>query len=70
MIEFGRHNLGKFQSMNMHRDGVPSEPTLYRVENGIDSMELAWQMTEFAKRIVYSLFSVWKGRRKKLSDKA
>jgi predicted transposase YbfD/YdcC len=48
MIEFGKHNLRKFQSMNMLKNGVPSEPTLCRVENGIDSMGLAKQMTEFS----------------------
>lgn len=49
MIEFAKHNLGKFRSMNMLKNGVPSEPTLCRVENGIDSMGLAGQMAEFAK---------------------
>jgi predicted transposase YbfD/YdcC len=49
MIEFGNQNLKKFQSMNMLRNGVPSEPTLCRVENGIDSTELANRMAEFLK---------------------
>jgi predicted transposase YbfD/YdcC len=49
MIEFGNQNLRKFQSMNMLRNGVPSEPTLCRVENGIDSTELANRMAEFSK---------------------
>ncbi len=31
MIEFGRYNLKKFQSMGMLRNGVSSEPTLCRV---------------------------------------
>lgn len=48
MIEFGKHNLKKFQSMNMLNNGVPSEPTLCRAENGIDSMGLAQRMVEFA----------------------
>jgi len=49
MIEFGSQNLKKFQSMNMFMNGVPSEPTLCRIENGIDSEELAKRMTEFSK---------------------
>jgi predicted transposase YbfD/YdcC len=49
MIEFGKHNLRRFQSMGLLRNGVPSEPTLCRVENGIDSMELANRMAEFSK---------------------
>jgi predicted transposase YbfD/YdcC len=49
MIEFGKHNLRKLQSMNMLKNGVPSEPTLCRIENGIDSMGLAGKMTEFSK---------------------
>jgi len=49
MIEFGNQNLRKFQSMNMLRNGVPSEPTLCRVEKGIDSTELANRMAEFSK---------------------
>jgi predicted transposase YbfD/YdcC len=49
MIEFGKHNLRRFQSMGLLRHGVPSEPTLCRVENGIDSTELANRMAEFSK---------------------
>ncbi len=49
MIEFGRYNLKKFQSMGMLRNGVPSESTLCRVENGIDSTGLAGQMAVFSK---------------------
>jgi predicted transposase YbfD/YdcC len=49
MIEFGNQNLRKFQSMNMLGNGVPSEPTLCRIENGIDSVELANRMAEFSK---------------------
>jgi predicted transposase YbfD/YdcC len=49
MIEFGKHNLSKFKSMNMFKNGIPSEPTLCRVENNIDSTELAKHMAEFSK---------------------
>ena len=47
MIEFGKHNLHKFQSMKLLKNGVPSEPRLCRVENGIDASLLADKMTEF-----------------------
>jgi predicted transposase YbfD/YdcC len=49
MIEFGKQNLKKFQSRNMLKNGVPSEPTLCRVENGINSTKLADRMAEFSK---------------------
>ena len=49
MIEYGKHNLHKFQSMNLLKNGVPSEPTLCRVENGIDELGLADKMAEFAQ---------------------
>ena len=48
IIEFGKHNLIKFKSMDMLRNGVPSESTLCRVENGIDSMGLADRMAVLA----------------------
>lgn len=44
IIEYGRHNLNRFQSMGMLRNGVPSEPTLCRVDNGIDAQDLAGRM--------------------------
>ncbi len=45
IIEFGKHNLRKFQSMGLLLNGVPSEPTLCRVENGIDETGFAEQMS-------------------------
>lgn len=56
MIEFGRHNLRKLQSMHMLINGVPSESTLCRIENGIDSAGLARQMAEFSKAFHDELF--------------
>lgn len=47
IIEFGRHNLLRFRSMGMLRNGVPSEATLYRIDQGIDELCLAEKMTEF-----------------------
>ena len=48
IIEFGRHNIRKFQSMGMLGNGVPSESTLCRVENGIEESGLADRMAVFA----------------------
>ena len=49
IIEFGRHNLNKFQQLGMLQKGVPSEATLCRVEHGIDELALADRMREFAE---------------------
>lgn len=49
IIEYGKHNLRKFQSMGMLKNGVPSEPTLCRVENGIDAKDLAGRMAELTQ---------------------
>ncbi len=48
MIEFGRHNLNKFRKIGLLKNGVPSEATLCRVENGINDSEMADKMREFA----------------------
>lgn len=47
IIEFGRHNLTRFRSMGMLKNGVPSEPTLFRIENGIDEASMADSMQAF-----------------------
>jgi hypothetical protein len=44
IIEFGRHNLRKFQSMGLLGNDVPSVATLCRVDNGIDELGFAGQM--------------------------
>lgn len=49
IIEFGIHNLGKFQKMGLLKNGVPSEPTLCRIENGINEHAFADKMQEFAE---------------------
>ena len=46
IIAFGKHNLGRFRSMGMLRNGVPFESTLCRVEQGMDELALAERMTE------------------------
>ena len=49
IIEFGTHNLNRFRKMGMLRNGVPSEATLCRVEQGIDELGMAGRMQEFAQ---------------------
>lgn len=46
IIEFGRHNLARFRSMGLLMHGVPSEPTLCRIEQGMDPLVLAGKMAE------------------------
>ena len=49
IIEYGKHYLSKFQSMGLLKNGVPSEPTLCRVENGIDASGFADLMARFTQ---------------------
>ena len=58
MIAYGKYNLRKFQSMNLLKNGVPSEPTLCRVENGIDDTGFADKMTEFIGTFYYELVKI------------
>ena len=50
IIEFGKHNLDLFQSMGMLEKGVPSEPTLCRIEHGVDNETMAFQMAVFTSK--------------------
>lgn len=50
IIEFGRHNLNKLRKMGILKNGVPSEATLCRVENGINDLEMADRMQEFTQK--------------------
>ena len=50
ILEFGRYNLNKLRKLGMLRNGVPSEPTLCRVENGINDTDMADRMQQFAKQ--------------------
>ena len=49
IIEFGRHNLNKLRKIGILKNGVPSEATLCRVENGINDLEMAGRMQEFTQ---------------------
>lgn len=48
IIEFGRHNLHKLRKLGMLKNGVPSEATLCRMDNGIDATAMANSMQKFA----------------------
>ena len=58
ILEFGRHNLNKLHKMGMLRNGVPSEATLCRVENGINDMDMADRMQQFAEKFLDRLLNV------------
>ena len=51
IIEFGRHNLNRLRKMGMFENGIPSEPTLCRIEHGINDLALANRMQTFVKQI-------------------
>lgn len=50
IIEFGKHNFNKLRKIGMLKNGVPSEPTLCRIENGINDLDMADRMQEFAEK--------------------
>lgn len=50
IIEFGKHNLNKLRKLGLLRNGVPSEPTLCRIENGVNDLDMADRMQEFAEK--------------------
>ena len=49
IIEFGRHNLNRFRKIGMLLNGVPSEPTLCRIEHGIDEIAMVDRIQAFAQ---------------------
>lgn len=49
IIQFGKHNLKRLQSIGILRKGVPSEPTLCRVFNSIDAETMAGCMAAFTE---------------------
>lgn len=55
IMEFGRHNLNKLRKMGMLKNGVPSEATLCRVENGINDKAMADRMQQFAEIFICRL---------------
>lgn len=62
IIEFGNYNLNKFRKMGMLKNGIPSEATLCRVENGIDDLSMADRMQAFAENFRNELLKVCRDR--------
>ncbi len=46
-IAFGNHNLRKLHSLGMFKKGIPSEPTLFLIEQGLDDIGMAEKMAAF-----------------------
>lgn len=49
IIEFGKRNLKGFRKMGMFMKGLPSEPTLCRIDNQIDDLGMADKMRAYAE---------------------
>ncbi len=49
IIEFGKHNLKSFRKLDILANGIPSEATLCRMEEGIDDQAMANQLQVFAE---------------------
>lgn len=49
IIEFGKHNLKSFRKLDILVNGIPSEATLCRMEEGIDDQAMANQLQVFAE---------------------
>ena len=62
IIAFGKYNLNKLRKMGMLKNGIPSEATLCRVENGIDDLAMADSMQAFAENFHNELFKACRDR--------
>ena len=62
IIAFGRHNQNKFRKMGILKNGIPSEATLCRIENGIDDLTMADRMQEFTANFHDELLNVCRDR--------
>ena len=62
IIAFGRHNQNKFRKMGMLKNGIPSEATLCRIENGIDDLTMEDRMQEFTANFHEELLNVCRDR--------
>ncbi len=49
IIEFGKHNLKSFRKLDILANGIPSEATLCRMEEGIDDQAMANQLQVFGR---------------------
>lgn len=62
IIAFGKYNLNKLRKIGMLKNGIPSEATLCRVENGIDDLSMADRMQDFAENFRNELLKACRGR--------
>ena len=62
IIAFGKYNLNKLRKIGMLKNGIPSEATLCRVENGIDDLSMADRMQDFAENFRNELLKACLGR--------
>ena len=62
IIAFGRHNQNKFRKMGVLKNGIPSEATLCRIENGIDDLVMADRMQEFVRNVREELLNSCRDR--------
>ena len=56
IIEFGKQHLKRLRKLGMLKNGVPSEATLCRIENGIDDLAFADRMQKLMEDIHNELF--------------
>lgn len=61
IIEYGKHNLKRFHKMGMFVNGIPSEPTICRIECGIDELVMADKMHLFAESFSQELLQKYCG---------
>ena len=62
IIEFGRQNLSKLRKLGMLKNGVPSEATLCRIDNGIDEQAMADKMQELIEVFHAKLYAKQHGK--------
>lgn len=48
IIAYGEHHLNKLRKIGLFKNGIPSEPTLCRIENGLDDLAMADKMQQLA----------------------
>lgn len=55
IIAFGEQNINKLRKIGLFKNGIPSEPTLCRIENGIDELAMADKMHRFAEEFYLAI---------------
>lgn len=55
IIVFGERYFKKLRKMGLFKNGIPSEPTLCRIENGLDELAMADKMQQLANELYLEL---------------